>query len=101
MPKAVATPWNTSKWLPRYLAAKYLHLSDAELQELIDRREIPASVLEGRQKGPNRSAPVYLHIDDLDTWMRKHPYRPRSEPIRVTARPKTSSDGCLHITVGR
>lgn len=101
MPKAVATPWNTSKWLPRYLAAKYLHLSDDELQSLIDAGEIPACELLQRRKGPKGSHPLYLHVDDLDAWMRKHPYAPKGPAIRVRRRPGASPDGALHITIGR
>lgn len=100
MPKAVAEPWNTSKWLPRYLAAKYLHVTDAELQGLIDAGEIPASELTLKKKGPKGSHPVYVHMDDLDAWMRSHPYRPSPAPVRATARPRSSPDGMLHVILG-
>lgn len=65
--------WSSSKWLVRADAARYIHRSKEALQQLIDAGEIPAVVGDTRCA---RGTVLYVHIDDLDRYMRSHPYEP-------------------------
>lgn len=74
--------WDRSKWLSKADAAVYIHRSVQKLDEYIKRGEIFASSGD-RRTGPTRSRIVYIHIDDLDAFMRSHPYVPEAEGPRA------------------
>ena len=76
MTEAAAVVWSKSKWISKSAAAKYIHVTDARLQELIDARIIFASKSPTNTKGRNRTPVVYCSIDDLDAYMRANPYIP-------------------------
>lgn len=65
--------WASSKWLSKSAAAKYIHVTDAAIRDLIDSGTIPA-VMGGFRRGGAET--VYIHVDDLDAYMRSRPYVP-------------------------
>ncbi len=84
MSVSVREPWAQSKWISKSNAAKYIHVTDAEIERLLREGEIPASVSRTNRKGG--SAVVYVNVDDLDTYMRQSPYSPKAGNNRVVHR---------------
>lgn len=88
MTKTKPEPWVYSKWLTKTEAAKYIHRPLDVMTYLLESGEIPASVGDGK-RGRYASAVVYVHMDDLDAFMRAHPYEPgtSSAPARRPGKP--------------
>lgn len=78
MTKTKPHPWETSPWISKAAAAKYIHCTDAELNRLIDEGVIFAS-RSSRRRGVKGTYVAYLHVDDLDAYMRGRPYRPEGQ----------------------
>lgn len=76
MTNAIAQPvWTTSKWLSRNEAARYIHVHNSVLNELIESGEIPASVGHGARC--KNGDVIRINVDDLDRFMYAHPYVPK------------------------
>lgn len=71
----VYEPWAQSKWISKSNAAKYIHVSDKEMERLLSEGQIPASVSANRAAGREV---VYVNIEDLDAYMRQSPYSPKA-----------------------
>lgn len=71
MSTKTAEPWANSMWISKSDAAKYIHVTDAEMNRILRHGEIPASVARFSRGG---SKVVYVHIKDLDEYMRQSPY---------------------------
>lgn len=84
--------WHRSKWLSKSAAALYIHRDVRELQRLIDEGTIPASAASGARRGRNLTPVVYIHIDDLDAYMRSIPYEGAST-VSCPAKPAEKLDG--------
>lgn len=67
-------------WLSKSAAAKYIHVRESELQRLLDTQVIRASESTAT-RGPKRTPVVYIHIDELDAYMRARPYVPDCEDV--------------------
>ncbi len=77
-------PWTQSKWISKSNAARYIHVTDAEIDRLLKEGQIPASVSSTNRKGG--SPVVYVNVDDLDTYMRQSPYSPNAGDNRHVRR---------------
>lgn len=84
--------WSRSRWLSKSGAALYIHKDARELQRLIDDGTIPASAASSARRGRNRTPVVYIHIDDLDAYMRSIPYEGAST-VSCPAKPAEKLDG--------
>lgn len=103
--------WSRSKWLSKSDAALYIHKDPRQLQKLLDSGEIPASAASGARRGRNQTPVVYIHIDDLDAYMRSVPYEGSNSasPILATQKkpngPRTQreihSDGSMTYERGQ
>lgn len=78
MTNAIAQPvWTTSKWLSRNEAARYIHVHNSVITELIESGELPASVGHGSKCA--KGEVLRINIDDLDAYMYAHLYTPAEE----------------------
>lgn len=100
MTRTKAEPWLTSPWITKSEAAKYIHVSDEEMTALLDSRQIFSSE-SNRVRGPKRSKVLYVHIADLDAYMRSRPHlagegpahqQPPAEPRAAKPRRAPSSE---------